>query len=297
MNNRNCMRYGSVFLCLLVVTFFAVFLPVQANDAIEGPVWRMDTATPQTLRNVRVDEKLHILGSSQPTMNTIHRIPMILESYDEHPVIWDIDLRQESHGYLNGVAVSWYGKKNTLNARKTAAMVENDEWNRLQEAVGTDITVVPIGTYDRENGAVPKEIQVHTYMTERDMAKKMGMGYIRIAATDRQWPEPQAIDEFISFYRSLPSQPGWLYFHCHAGHGRTTIFMTLYELLKKPDETVQEASIRQHALGGADLFQANRQDMLEKFRQYVKENRSTGYRIPWSQWLISHEKRTSSHTM
>lgn len=66
--------------------------------------------------------------------------------------------------------------------------------------------------------------------------------------------------------------------------------MTLYELLKKPDETVQEASIRQHALGGADLFQANRQDMLEKFRQYVKENRSTGYRIPWSQWLISHEK-------
>lgn len=176
MNNRNCMRYGSVFLCLLVVTFFAVFFPVQANDAIEGPVWRMDTATPQTLRNVRVDEKLHILGSSQPTMNTIHRIPMILESYDEHPVIWDIDLRQESHGYLNGVAVSWYGKKNTLNARKTAAMVENDEWNRLQEAVGTDITVVPIGTYDRENGAVPKEIQVHTYMTERDMAKKWAWG-------------------------------------------------------------------------------------------------------------------------
>ena len=99
------------------------------------------------------------------------------------------------------------------------------------------------------------------------------------------WPEPQAIDDFVAFYRSLPREHGWLFFHCQAGQGRTTTFMTLYELLEQPDHSAAEAATHQKALGGADLVQAGYLPWLEKFHTYVRDNRDQDFMTSWSRWL------------
>ena len=44
-----------------------------------------------------------------------------------------LDLRRESHGFINGKAVSWYGKFNKSNENKTADEIIKDEQTLLEK--------------------------------------------------------------------------------------------------------------------------------------------------------------------
>ena len=38
-----------------------------------------------------------------------------------------VDLRQESHGFLNGNAISWYGTRNAANEGKIGRQIEAEQ--------------------------------------------------------------------------------------------------------------------------------------------------------------------------
>lgn len=180
---------------------------------------------------------------------------------------------------------------NAANRGMSAAAVEQDEQQRLADAVGTNVQAVPMGHYDEAHIPYTFAEAVTGFATERHIARKSGLGYVRIAATDMHWPEPQAIDDFVRFYRSLPKEHGWLYFHCQAGQGRTTTFMVLYEILERPDCTADEAIAHQRALGGADLSSGARYEGICHFAQYVRENRATDFAQRWSDWLSAQQSQ------
>ncbi|NYC96057.1 hypothetical protein [Clostridium acetobutylicum] len=46
------------------------------------------------------------------------------------PIV-DIDLRQESHIFVNGIGISWYGKNDDANLNLTSSEVLKDENNKL----------------------------------------------------------------------------------------------------------------------------------------------------------------------
>ncbi len=142
-----------------------------------------------------------------------------------------------------------------------------------------------MGRYDEEHIKQTFAEESASWSTERAIAHKAGLGYKRFSVTDMEWPAPDVIDDFVGFYRSLPKNHGWLFFHCQAGQGRTTTFMVLYELLESSSMTADEAIARQHSLGGADLSTGPRYQGLQLFARYVKENRASDFELPWSQWL------------
>lgn len=49
--------------------------------------------------------------------------------------IYDVDLRQESHGYLDGIPVSWYGERDWANLGKSRHEALSDERHRLHAAL------------------------------------------------------------------------------------------------------------------------------------------------------------------
>lgn len=264
-------------------------LPLLAAPAAEAAIpaeaaWRLDGDRAAPPIHFRRDESLRIAGGGQPSKTTLAHLHEQLSLSIDTP-LWVIDLRQESHGYLNEDAVSWHGVANAANRGMSAAAVEQDERQRLADAVGTNVRAVPMGHYDEAHIPYTFAESVTSFATERHVARKSGLGYVRIAATDMHWPEPQAIDDFVNFYRSLPKEHGWLYFHCQAGQGRTTTFMVLYELLERPDRTADEAIAHQRALGGADLSSGARYEGICHFAQYVRENRATDFAQRWSDWL------------
>lgn len=268
-------------------------LPLLAAPAAEAAIpaeaaWRLDGDRSAPPIHFRRDESLRIAGGGQPSKTTLAHLHEQLSLSIDTP-LWVIDLRQESHGYLNEDAVSWHGVANAANRGKAAESVERDEQQRLAEAIGTNVQAVPMGHYDEAHIPYTFAEGVTGFATERHIARKSGLGYVRIAATDMRWPEPQAIDDFVNFYRSLPKEHGWLYFHCQAGQGRTTTFMVLYEILEHPDCTADEAIAHQRALGGADLSSGARYEGICHFAQYVRENRATDFAQRWSDWLSAQQ--------
>lgn len=236
-------------------------------------------------------KQLHMIGSGAFTVaelqKIIHQIP---------GKITIVDLRQESHGFVNGLPVSWYGKHDQENLGKTNNAVKQDEINLLNQlAQQKNIAIHEIITKKSGNiiQSKPITITVEQVATEEQIAKQNHLGYERFYVTDHMPPRAEEVDRFVKFVKSLPNDQ-WLYFHCHAGVGRTTTFMLMYEIMRNAKKLPLDVLIqRQYLLGGKDLAElpkrssykytdaAARKTFIKKFYDYVKTNQDN-FQTSWS---------------
>ncbi|MBN2139650.1 MAG: phosphatase [Desulfovibrionaceae bacterium] len=163
-----------------------------------------------------------------------------------------VDLRQESHGFANGAAISWYAENNWANQGLDPARVLADEAARLRAVQGRNISL----RLDKGPDSRTLELAVARAETEADLCAARGLGYFRLAVPDHLRPQDPSVDRFLGLVDTLA--PGdWLHFHCRAGKGRTTTFLLMYDILKNGREFGLEVlAARQRDAGGADLLDA-----------------------------------------
>ena len=271
-------------------TFLLILLTATANAEDEGQ-WRLDGLDKTEVRNFRITSS----NTSASAQLSARSFSLLFDEIKKETVskttIYMVDLRQESHGFANGVPVSWYKTHNHANIGKTAEEIQIDEINRLKSILGKMIEFVPLGNHDK--ATLNKMTMI--VENEKSAAEKAGFKYVRFSATDQVFPEAKTVDEFIKFYLQLPKNH-WLHFHCHAGHGRTTTFSVFYDILKYPDLTLEEIVQRQYKLGGSNLLaestgddwysQQNRDraNKLRLFYKYVQNQRESKFQISWSEW-------------
>lgn len=283
---------GARFLFSLLVLLAQI--PTALAAPFVTPTWRLDAVAGADALpgNFRILRDLVASGSGQPTRTGLQSLAMRLRAVAGAQPIYLIDLRQESHGYLltaagKAYAVSWHTAMNAANRGRDATAVQQDEQQRLAEAVSTEVTASPMGRFDLASGMRPVTFRASAYETEEQAAAAAGFIPIRIAVTDMRWPEPAAIDAFLAFYDELPPD-AWLHFHCQAGMGRTTTFLVLTELLRHPEVALSDALSHQLAAGGADLhLRPEIMTGLWLFAQYARERRAGAPR--WSEWLARHD--------
>ena len=213
----------------------------------------------------------------------------------QEAVIYVVDLRKESHGFVNGdIPISRHVERNWGNYGLSTAQVLQAEKELLQSLEGQEQTFIPLGNADKKilKACTAK---VEQAQPEEALVSGQGLRYKRIAAADQAAPTDENIDEFMEFYQSLPKN-AWLHFHCQAGHGRTTTFMVLYDMLENPGVPLKDIAARQYALGGTNLLADSgssdwrgqeirkRADQVRKFYDYVQANRSTNFRQKFSEW-------------
>ena len=307
-------KLGSILVavCCLLVTLLAT---AQAAEKQTEPQWRLDAKTgavlprswrfmtdeftnkPQTLPSRQGLDKLRCSASAEFSGTGLALVKdKICSKAGKDAVIYVVDLRRESHGFVNGdLPVSSYVKGNRGNLNLSTKAVEQAEKKLLQSIVGQQVKFVPLGKTDTKLFG-ECTVQVKTVETEKDIAAKQGMRYKRIAITDQAAPADTDIDDFMAFYASLPRN-AWLHFHCHAGHGRTTTFAVFYDILCNPDVALADIADRQYALGGTNLFQIGKKDSwknrekkkraqkIRSFYAYVQANRSTNFAKKYSQWV------------
>lgn len=270
---------------------FALIVLISTAEA----TWRLDGLDLTRVRNFRVTSST-TSASAQPSLKSLPLLYAVLkdENLSKTP-IYIVDLRQESHGFANGVPVSWYEEHNHANFGKSVSEIEQDEINKLKSILGKQTEFVPLGKHD-EATLSKLTMPVENVQNERHAVESTGFKYVRFAAADMVFPDSDVVDDFIKFYFSLP-QRHWLHFHCHAGHGRTTTFLVFYDILTYPDLSLEEIVQRQKSLGGSDLLAVSgvddwyseknreRAEKLRQFYQYVKEQRGSNFAISWSDWL------------
>ncbi|NOU95855.1 protein tyrosine phosphatase [Paenibacillus sp. LMG 31456] len=212
-----------------------------------------------------------------------------------HMSITIVDLRQESHGFVNGMAVSWYGPNNGTN--KGLVDTEAKDKERL---ILDGLIASPSIIFDQLEG---KSVQLaepitnpKTIMTEEELVTGEGLGYQRFFVTDHHRPLDMVVDQFIAFVKALPSDT-WLHFHCRGGVGRTTSFMLMYDMLRNSGEVSKEDIIqRQIQIGGKDMKSVDpndtfkygpameRLDFIDSFYKYCIHVQE-GFEGNWSKWL------------
>ena len=301
-----------IFVGALIVLLSVMFLSVAA--AKKNPlVCRLDGSASDEPRNFRlmsddwhVDsrgkdptraglDELNASASAQPSEKSLTEIRDRILECKPDAKIFVVDLRQESHGFANSIPVSWWIEHNAANAGKTSAEVMSTEVELLNNLRGIETTFEPLGNADKQR-LKPVTIVPRVMQTEHDVCANVGVEYKRFAAADMQFPAPEIVDDYISFIATLPEN-AWLHFHCHAGHGRTTTFLVMYDIMKNPDVSLEEICRRQYLLGGSNLLlepegddwnsrmSRDRAKKIRLFYEFVQGTRSEQIGLQWSEWL------------
>lgn len=248
-------------------------------------------------------DKLRASASGQPSQAALKTLYDKLHALEPNAKIFLVDLRQESHGFANSLPVSWHTKNNAANAGKSSSEVAAIEITQLKNLRGVETTFEPLGNADTKI-LRPLTIVPRFMSTERDAAEKVGFEYARFAAADMQFPAPEIVDEFVLFVVNLPDN-AWLHFHCHAGHGRTTTFLAMYDMMKNPDVSLEEICRRQYLLGGSNLLlepegkdwyarmARDRARKIRLFYEFLQGTRAERIGLPWSEWLALKLKKSA----
>lgn len=238
---------------------------------------------------------LHAAGSSQFSKLALEKVLNKLKVLKVKNLIV-VDLREESHGFLNGNAVSWYGPHNATNEGKRPNKIENMQARLLSELEKLNyVTVFKILQKSKDaiiEKVKPIDYLVHRVASEGDVLADNHLDYKRFYVQDFHPPAPKQVQEFIQFAKSLPPDT-WILFHCRAGMGRTTVFMSMYDMMHNAKHvSFDDIIARQAALGGKDLkklppvgsykykFAVQRLKFLHKFYDYARNN-DDNFQTPW----------------
>lgn len=229
---------------------------------------------PMRLRDIPT---LNISGSAQFTKDQL----LNLKNYINKDNICIVDLRQESHGMINDLAISFLNPYKDLNNGFTTEQTikaENSLLNKIK--IGNTIQLY------KHTGIFIKDITVDFISNESQLVTEADMQYKRFAVKDNSAPTPDIVDEFVEFIKNKPDDIH-LHFHCAAGKGRTTSFMVMYQAMKNNSNlTLEQLLSYQYNIGGVNLHDNNIQyNFLEDFCNYVQKNKDSNYSISYSQWI------------
>lgn len=261
------------------------YISLDFEDKDELPVHFRTSLDLKNIKNNNINlsglDKLNISGSSQFTKSSLIKLK---EAINTSYPLYIIDLRQESHGFINGNAISLFSKGNKINAGIPLNSVIKRE-NLFLQSIPLNRTIyLGIDKYK----IVPKTIS-----NEETLTKENNLIYFRIPVTDTERPTDEMVDRFIDFTKSLPKEK-WLHFHCKEGYGRTTTFMILYDIMNNYNNvSFSDIVQRQSNLGDINLLKFDKNDvrytLLENFYKYAVE---TNLNVSWQQWVKSNNIKT-----
>ena len=241
-------------------------------------------------------DELRISGSSVCSKNEFRKLLEVLPTAKKNIVI--LDLRDESHGYINGHAVSWYSRYKAYNKGLSSEEVMKREQGLLKDVETAGSVEIAVQAKDK-SVSFSAPIKVNSVMTEKQYVESMGASYYRIPIMDYSAPTMANIDQFIAFYKHLP-KTAWIHAHCEAGVGRTLMILAMVDMIHNARVlSYDQIMDRQVLLGGEDIRKSavnatdpykklnypKRAAFIQHFYEYAKAHPQLD--ISWSQWCQS----------
>jgi protein-tyrosine phosphatase len=256
--------------------------------------------------NISGLKNLKMSGSGAPNTFEWNKIAEIIhtETHNKVITILDLDLRQETHGYLNDNSINLTSNYNWINLNKTLDEINIAEHDWLQSisknsTVNNVITSAQFNSKDFTHGIT---LPVRMVTTEQSLVESLGYTYLRLPVTDHRTPLNIEVDRFVTLVKNLSSTT-WLHIHCRGGKGRTTTFMAMYDMLKNADKVSFDEIIKRQAAvdpfydlsdiqrsdSELSIYYKERYDFLRNFYNYAHAALH-GYQGRWSEWVAKARK-------
>ncbi|MDO4534947.1 MAG: phosphatase [Clostridium perfringens] len=275
---KKLFKYLSIFIIILSIfsltqTNFTFAKTINNNETLKILDTDSKNDLPNQYRNLK---DLNISGSAQFTPKQVEYIINDINTKD----ILFIDLRQESHGFINNLAFSYLGDSKTLNYELGSTDVLKNE-NILLSSIPLNNNI----TIYRKSGNIYTTINAETVCNEENLIINSNAKYLRLPIKDESVPSLDIVDNFVSLINNKPNNLH-IHFHCTHGKGRTTQFIVLYQIMNNSHHLSLKQILKyQINKGGVDLTKLKERDkFLKNFYKYVEENKATNYEIPYSKW-------------
>ncbi len=211
-----------------------------------------------------------------------------------------VDLRQESHGFLDSHAVTWLAADNWANVGMTREQAMAIEVRRLHDLSRLhQVTPPTIDDYRHRGIRKGPELPVHHVAGEAALISQSDARYVRLTVTDHLRPTDADVDRVVLMAMNRLSHQ-MLHFHCLDGAGRTTTFMAMMDMLANAYQVSFEAILaRQAALppytdltdlqikdgkdGPYTPYYRERLAFLRSFHAFAAARRH-GERRRWTRW-------------
>lgn len=246
-------------------------------------------------------KELSISGSEEPSEKGWKDIADYIAKHKgkESKTVLVIDLRQESHGYLNGRAITLVSEYDWINRGKSnhQSLVAQENWldslNKEKKISG----VLSVQQFAAKEYSSGKTVAVKKIKNEKELVSRLGFEYNRLYVTDHMAPSDTEVDSFLTILKNAPKD-AWFHIHCRGGKGRTTTFLVMFDMLKNANKVGFDEIIARHAAISPyyNLFEVNRADpyltiyyeqrliFLSRFYQFAQQYLK-GYPESWSEWV------------
>ncbi|MGL5742025.1 MAG: tyrosine protein phosphatase [Legionella sp.] len=248
---------------------------------------------------VGVDE-LFISGSKEPSEKGWNAIfdAIIKQSSSKQKPVFVLDLRHESHGYLNGLPITLVSEHDWINKGKSneQSLLDQENWLHSLNAQKKIAGVLSKHQFKAKEYSSGKTITVKKIQNEEDLVSRLGFVYHRLYITDHMAPGGSEVDSFLAIIINAPKN-AWFHMHCRGGKGRTTTFLVMYDMLRNADKVrfadiiARNASIPPYY----NLLEVHRRNsfftpyyeqrlaFLSSFYRFA-QHRLKGYQGTWSEW-------------
>ena len=212
--------------------------------------------------------ELKIMGGGQPSEKHLRNIL----KRSEYPVVV-LDFRQEPHGHIAGIPVTWFRPYISDRELGTDEMIdlEGDFVEFLKNTSSVQVDSVKwTGGQDYELLS-SEHIDDETVLTNADMVERNGARYMRFYVP--VVPNDHQIAEFEAFAEEVSEQDITLYFHCWDGTGRSSEFMVMYDIIKNGREVPLETIADRHAaMGGINVLKLPPEDSPNYARSVLRRD-------------------------
>lgn len=313
------MRIAAFAVIAVPSCFFAHSASVVCDSTIENPcivqdtksqfspiVWLRDAAMMATTYpgNISGVNELYISGSEEPSEIGWRNIADFVGNHKpkDSPVVV-IDLRQESHGYINGRAITLVSNNNWINVDKTnlQSTIDQEKWLGLLRTKRKVSGILTPPQYQAKEFAYGKSMVVRLVKNEEYYVNKMGFTYQHLFISDHRAPLDAEVDAFVALLKKNPANT-WYHVHCRGGKGRTTTLMVMYDMFKNADKVSFEEIIARQAsippfYNVLDLnrsspeyhyYYEQRALFLKRFHEFARQTLTGTTTNNWSEWVANN---------
>jgi len=209
---------------------------------------------------------------------------------------------------IDYLPISLYSPGDFFNKGQSNLMVEFIENKVIHRIQSHDIITLSL-VKEKAHGLIKnvdlESFEIKNAYSEQELAKNLGLGYVRIPITDHSAMEEEDADSMRVYFDSL-SPEVYVIHHCRGGKGRTQTGLLTRDMMLncKEDITFLEFIIRHYLIGGSNLLSPlegnelkdwkyelafERAIVVSNFYKYTKESKD-GLRLLYKHWMNFESK-------